>query len=229
MTSNDHDTDNAPTSAGSGATDETTVVPTPPAAALELAWSLGDDDDTEPAERQSWGLAWGHAAVVLSIAAVVAFVIAIVGWTIMRSGHDSQPLPAEAKATTQTMAPAESPWPAPPVASPPTSVGGPATKTWAPKPTPPPTLAADPGPDANDQDFLQALRSAQININDQLRALFGARWVCGEFRDGYSRADVIEAVKGRNDGLTDLGAVDFVADSVKFYCPQYAGMRNAVA
>jgi hypothetical protein len=42
------------------------------------------------------GLAWGHAAVVLSIAAVVAFVVAVVGWAVMRSGRDPQPLPAEA-------------------------------------------------------------------------------------------------------------------------------------
>jgi hypothetical protein len=79
----------------------------------------------------------------------------------------------------------------------------------------------DPGPDANDRAFLQALRGAQINIDDQSRALFGAQWVCGQFRNGFSQADVIAAVKGRNPTLTDLGAVDFMADSVAFYCPQY--------
>jgi hypothetical protein len=57
MTSNDDNTDNAPTSAGAGPGDETTVVPPPTAAATpELAWSLDDDDDTESVERQSW--AW---------------------------------------------------------------------------------------------------------------------------------------------------------------------------
>jgi hypothetical protein len=66
-------------------------VPAPTAAAPELAWSL-HDNDTETVERESWSLAWGHASVVLSIAAVVALVTVIVGWTIMRSGRDPQPL-----------------------------------------------------------------------------------------------------------------------------------------
>src|ERR1700739_805145 len=84
MASNDDNADNADnarTSAGAGPGDETLLVPPPKEADPELAWSLDADDDTVPVERQSWGLAWGQAAVVLSTAAVVAFVIAVVGWT----------------------------------------------------------------------------------------------------------------------------------------------------
>ena len=102
MASNDDNADNADnarTSAGAGPGDETLVVPPPKEADPELAWSLDADDDTVPVERQSWGLAWGQAAVVLSTAAVVAFVIAVVGWTVMRSGRDTQPLPQEAHPT----------------------------------------------------------------------------------------------------------------------------------
>lgn len=62
-------------------------------------------------------------------------------------------------------------------------------------PAPPP--AADPGPSANDEAFLAALRRVKINVSDTSEAIFGAHWVCGELRDGYSHADVITAVKGR--------------------------------
>jgi len=92
-----------------------------------------------------------------------------------------------------------------------------------PPPAPAPTVAAGPDPDATDQAFLAALRRVQINVDNPSEAVFGAHWVCGEFRDGYSRADVITAVKGRNPSLTDLGAQDFVDDSAAFYCPKYAG------
>lgn len=88
-------------------------------------------------------------------------------------------------------------------------------------PAPPP--AADPGPSANDEAFLAALRRVKINVSDTSEAIFGAHWVCGELRDGYSHADVITAVKGRNPTLTDLGAADFVADSMVYYCPRYEG------
>ena len=70
----------------------------------ELAWSFDNDDDTAPAERQSWRSAWGHATVLLSTAGVVAFVIAVVGWTIMQSGRDLQPLPPDAHPATVTAA-----------------------------------------------------------------------------------------------------------------------------
>jgi len=93
----------------------------------------------------------------------------------------------------------------------------------APPPAPAPPVAHDPGPDATDQAFLAALRRVQINVDNPSEAVFGAHWVCGKLRDGYSRADVITAVKGRNPSLTDLGAQDFVDDSAGFYCPQYAG------
>ena len=80
-------------------------------------------------------------------------------------------------------------------------------------------MVVDPG--ANDRAFIRALRGSQINVDDESRALFGAHWVCGELGDGSSLGDVVVAVKGRNPTLTDLGVIDFVSDSVAFYCPQY--------
>lgn len=85
-----------------------------------------------------------------------------------------------------------------------------------------PPAAADPAPDAHDRAFLAALRGAQINVEDPSGAVFGAHWVCGQLAGGYSRADVAAAVRGRDPALTALGAIDYVADSVAYYCPQYS-------
>ena len=120
MTSSTDNPDNAPTSAGAGLSDGTTALPPPTGAAPELAWSFDNDDDTAPAERQSWRSAWGHATVLLSTAAVVAFVIAVVGWTIMQSGRDLQPLPPDAHPATVTAA---------------AQLGGPEPTPTAPRPT----------------------------------------------------------------------------------------------
>jgi serine/threonine protein kinase, bacterial len=95
MTDDDDKADDQPATAAAES-DATTIVASPTEAAPELAWSLADDVDPTPVGRQSWGLAWGQAAVFLSIGAVVALVIAVVGWTILRSHHDPQPLPPEA-------------------------------------------------------------------------------------------------------------------------------------
>jgi hypothetical protein len=90
----------------------TTVAPPSAVAAPELAWSLDDDDETAPVERQSWGLAWAQAAVFVSIGAVFAFVIGAVGWVLVRAHNDSPPAPpvaqraAEVTQTTRPEAPA---------------------------------------------------------------------------------------------------------------------------
>jgi len=90
----------------------TTVAPPPTEAAPELAWSLDDEGDTAPVERQSWGLAWAQAAVFVLIGAVFAFVIGAVGWVLARAHYDSPPVPrvaqraAEVTQTTRPEAPA---------------------------------------------------------------------------------------------------------------------------
>jgi hypothetical protein len=103
MTDDDDKADDQPATTAAES-DATTIVPPPTEAAPELAWSLADDVDTTPVGRQSWGLAWGQAAVFLSIGAVLALVIAVVGWTIGRSHHDPQQLPPEAYPTAAAAA-----------------------------------------------------------------------------------------------------------------------------
>jgi hypothetical protein len=78
MTSNE---ENAPTSAGLGPSDETTVVPLPSGAAPELAWSA-EEPETWPL-RHSWSDTWGHAGVIAACGAVVAVVIGFAGYAVL--------------------------------------------------------------------------------------------------------------------------------------------------
>jgi serine/threonine protein kinase, bacterial len=123
MTSDDDKADDQPATAAAD-NDATTVMPSPTEAAPELAWSLAVDADTVPVERQSWGLAWGQAAVFLSIGAVIALVIAVVGWTILRSHHDPQALPPEARSPAPVSAAAQVISPQPTPSAPPPTLGG---------------------------------------------------------------------------------------------------------
>jgi len=81
------DADNAddqPATAAAG-NDETTLVPALTEAAPDLAWS--SEDDTEVIQRQSWGLTWGRAAVLLAVTIVVALAVGFGGWALLRM-HD---------------------------------------------------------------------------------------------------------------------------------------------
>ena len=129
MKSDDDNAAQPPTSAGA-ANDATTVVPPPEEVATQWAWSL-DDYGTVPVERQSWGLAWGQAAVFLSIGAVVALVIGVVGWMVVRAHNDS--VTAGQPATVMMPAP-WTPAPIPPtvtstVSAPPSQGSRPSTRT----------------------------------------------------------------------------------------------------
>ncbi|MGO9927466.1 MAG: DUF732 domain-containing protein [Mycobacterium sp.] len=209
MNTADH-TDDSPTSAGSGATDETTVVPPPAEAAADLAWSLDNVDDTVAVERQSWGLAWGHAAVVLSIAAVVAFVIAIVGWTIMRSARVEQPLPPEAYPTAGTTTVLSTVVAAAPQPSTVIVQAAPTTVTvQAPPPEPKKTvdravpeqsshaLVAPRSESVYDQRFLDRIRSLGYTITDPSLAVRNAHEACHLFQLGESAEQVNNQMSAR--------------------------------
>jgi hypothetical protein len=81
----DHADDQPPTAAAGN--DETTFVPPPTQAAPGLAWSA--EDKTEAIQRQSWGLTWGRAAVLMGCAGVVALAIGFGGWALVRMHDDA--------------------------------------------------------------------------------------------------------------------------------------------
>jgi hypothetical protein len=77
MTSDDDGADSAPTSAGTGPSDETDLLPPAAQAGPAHAWSK-EEPETEPL-RQSWRLTWGHAVVLLACTGVVALAIGFIG------------------------------------------------------------------------------------------------------------------------------------------------------
>ena len=95
----------------------------------------------------------------------------------------------------------------------------------APPPPPPTTMQAapptQPESSAADEDFLQTLRNRLIEFHDPGKAMFDGHRVCSELTDGYSISDVIVTVKGRDPALTYMGALDFMAAAIAFYCPQH--------
>ena len=92
-TSDGNDADQPPTAAA-GDGDATTFVPPPTQAAPELAWSNADDAGF--IQRQLWRLTWGHVAVLLACAGVVALTISFVAWALTRiTGTATSPDSAE--------------------------------------------------------------------------------------------------------------------------------------
>lgn len=72
---------------------ETALEPTAGAPDVELAWSADDGIDTVALPRQSWRWAFGYAAALVSCAAAVAFMIAVMGWTRHGTASDRHPPP----------------------------------------------------------------------------------------------------------------------------------------
>jgi hypothetical protein len=114
----DHNNDgDQPLTVAAAENDATTIVPPPTEAAPDLAWS--SEDETEVIPRQSWGLTWGRAAVLLAATGVVALAVGFGGWALVRM-HDESASPG-------------------PVTNPPTSWAGLPPPAWM---TAPPTPQA---------------------------------------------------------------------------------------
>ena len=112
MTADNAD-DQPATAAADG--DATTVVPPPTQAAPDLAWSK--EDDAGFIQRQLWRLTWGHVAVLLACAGVVALTISFVAWALTRMHHDAAAPPPVTNPPTSWAAPPPPAW-MPPTATP---------------------------------------------------------------------------------------------------------------
>jgi Protein of unknown function (DUF732) len=219
MTSNEENADADPgaeTTIGPPAADETELMAPTEAAPTVMAWSAAEAP-VLPASR-SWRLALGISAGAVLGAALLAGTVGLTAWALR-----PQPSAPSGSTTLTEMLP--------PLPPPVTVTAAPPTKTWTPPPTTttvtvqaaPRPPVADPSPDENDEAFFSALRRSQIRIYDQSKVLFGAHWVCGQLDGGQSKIAMINAVKRLNPDLTEMGAIDFVADSVVYYYPRYEG------
>ena len=117
MTADDDNDADQPLTLAAAEDAATALVPPPTEVAPELAWS--SEDETQVIQRQSWGLTWGRAAVLLAATGVIALAVGFGGWALVRM-HDDAAAPG-------------------PLTNPPTS--------WA-APPPPAWMSATPAPEA---------------------------------------------------------------------------------
>lgn len=64
---------------------ETELVPPPTTEAPELAWSLAGE--IAEIQRRSWPSVWGRAAIFVAIGVVIACVIGVTGWAMLRANR----------------------------------------------------------------------------------------------------------------------------------------------
>lgn len=137
---NDNNGDQPPTKVGSG-DDETAIVLPLTEAAPELAWSTGDVPQ-ETLRRQSWGVAWGQAAVIaacgLALAVSIGAAVFVAEQTRQRTAVTPAPMPASALPPIPPAAPSVViPTPSAPAVTSTVTVAAPPTLPPRPAPSPP--------------------------------------------------------------------------------------------
>ncbi|PBA30565.1 hypothetical protein CKJ65_16425 [Mycobacterium intracellulare] len=220
MSINEQDDHQAATAAGP-ANDATEFLPPVTRPAPELAWS---QDETVEIVYPSWRETYGTAAVITVCCLVAAFVIAVVGWVLLREADPVPPLPPGD--ATPVLAPA--PVTVPPVSSEPTPA--PVLKTAEPAPVAaqppsvtvsPKVVAAPPRPSAAELDerYLAAMTAGGLQITDVHTVLTGARNVCRYLGAGHTEPEAVQVAMGNNASLTDANAHTLVDAAIQVYCP----------
>lgn len=195
-----------------------------------LAWSEGDEPD-EP-HRRSWLDAWGIAASVLVIGAVIAVVIFVVH-TMGRHNDVAVSAPSTTTPPTwRSVVQPSAPVTTTTVTAPPVTVT--ATPTTQPAPTttalrdgdgeqPTTTTAAVPVPQSNDDRYIDAVTRYGITVYSRPGLINNAHLVCGEVARGRTVTDMESDPIPAGTTLTPL-AFDFLfRTAIAIYCPQYMG------
>ena len=73
--------------------------------------------------------------------------------------------------------------------------------------------------DANDDSFIASLKSAGITFQSPEAAISAGRSVCDMMDQGATGADVVDALRKKNPGITTDGAERFTAIAARAYCP----------
>jgi len=173
---------------------------TPPDA-VDLAWSRDsvpvDDEDVQSesgAARQSWRATWRIAGALVVAGLVLAGAIVLGRWALT---------------TTQSPTKAANLPPAPtaPVAA----------STTA---TAPPSIASTPD---QDNKYLQALNDKGISFANPEAAVYNGKTVCQNIGQGMTVPQVVAAFRASSPAFSN-NADDFVAISVRAYCPQNSNL-----
>lgn len=200
---------------------ETEQAPTAAAPDAATAYSAEpldyEDPDEYPTEQivsRSWSVAAGIAALVVTLGAVVAVLVWLVGQPAP-SAPQALPVPAPSSVTVTPTAPSSPP---------PTTVVETQTVTATPEavPTTVETVAATPVVDLAlyDQKFVAQLRSENWYIYDPAAFAQKAHMACGMFQQGYS-ADYVNAKFAQESGLGMDAALQFTSAAMLIYpnCP----------
>jgi Protein of unknown function (DUF732) len=188
---------------------KTVAVPnSTPTDAVELAWSNnsersvdgdvpGEGVPNEPAAvRQSWRATWRIAGLLVVAGLVLAGAIVLGRWVLTTPQS-----PAKA---TNSPAPTASAPPAPPLAT----------------ATAPSSIASTPD---QDDKYIQALNDKGISFANPGAAIYNGKTVCQNIGQGMTVQEVVAAFRASSPAFSD-NAHDFVAISVRAYCPQHSNL-----
>ncbi len=188
---------------------KTVAVPnSTPTDAVELAWSSnsersvdgdvpGEGVPNEPAAvRQSWRATWRIAGLLVVAGLVLAGAIVLGRWVLTTPQS-----PAKA---ANPPAPTASAPPAPPLA---TAAG-------------PSSIASTPD---QDDKYIQALNDKGISFANPGAAIYNGKTVCQNIGQGMTVQEVVAAFRASSPAFSD-NANDFVAISVRAYCPQHSNL-----
>jgi hypothetical protein len=186
---------------------KTVAVPnSTPTDAVELAWSgnydQNDDEDihsediqSEPGVvRHSWRATWRIAAALLVAGLVLAGAIVLGRWALT---------------TTHSPTKAANPTPA-----------STAPATASATASAPPSIASTPD---QDNKYLQALKDKGISFANPEAAIYNGKTVCQNIGQGMTVQQVVAAFRASSPAFSN-NADDFVAISVRAYCPQNSNL-----
>jgi hypothetical protein len=185
------------------------AVPAPnstPMDAVDTTWSSNagriDDEDiasediqSEPATvRQSWRATWRIAGALVVAGLVLAGGIVLGRWALTAARSPTQAAKPPAASTASVTASATA--------------------------TAPPSIASTPDQDNN---YLQALNKKGISFANPEAAIYNGKTVCQNIGQGMTVPQVVAAFRASSPAFSD-NADDFVAISVRAYCPQNSNL-----
>jgi hypothetical protein len=189
---------------------ETVAVPnSTPTDAVDLAWSRRDDHDikqdiptgiqsegiqSEPAAVRQSWRATWRIAAALLVAGLVLAGAIILGRWALTTAHS----PTSAKPTPASTAPA----------------------TASPTASAPPSIASTPDQDTK---YLRALKDKGISFANPEAAIYNGKTVCQNIGQGMTVQEVVAAFRASSPAFSS-SADDFVAISVRAYCPQNSNL-----
>jgi hypothetical protein len=154
-----------------------------------------EDIQSEPATvRQSWRATWRIAGALVVAGLVLAGGIVLGRWALTTAQSPTQAAKPPAASTASVTASATA--------------------------TAPPSIASTPD---QDNKYLQALNDKGISFANPEAAIYNGKTVCQNIGQGMTVPQVVAAFRASSPAFSS-NADDFVAISVRAYCPQHSNL-----